>query len=79
MAPLLVLALVSAVIRLGFPATSRYMFEIPAAYAVRPSAFLGYLWGFFATTPLFLDLLEEAEFVNGDYHIRWLEDWLADR
>ncbi|MBO6798309.1 acetyl-CoA carboxylase biotin carboxylase subunit [Maricaulis sp.] len=31
------------------------------------------------TTPLFLDLLEEAEFVNGDYHIRWLEDWLADR
>ncbi len=31
------------------------------------------------TTPLFLDLLEEAEFVNGDYHIRWLEDWLAGR
>jgi acetyl-CoA carboxylase biotin carboxylase subunit len=31
------------------------------------------------STPIFLDLLEEAEFVNGDYHIRWLEDWLAAR
>jgi acetyl-CoA carboxylase biotin carboxylase subunit len=31
------------------------------------------------STPIFLDLLEEAEFVNGDYHIRWLEEWLAER
>ncbi|MFS2318821.1 acetyl-CoA carboxylase biotin carboxylase subunit [Maricaulis sp. D1M11] len=31
------------------------------------------------TIPLFLDLLEEPEFVNGDYHIRWLEEWLASR
>jgi acetyl-CoA carboxylase biotin carboxylase subunit len=31
------------------------------------------------TIPLFLDLLEEPEFVNGDYHIHWLEDWLAAR
>ena len=29
------------------------------------------------TIPLFLDLLAEPEFVNGDYHIRWLEEWLA--
>lgn len=25
----------------------------------------------------FLDLLEEVEFVNGDYYICWLEDWLV--
>ena len=31
------------------------------------------------TIPIFLDLLEEADFVNGDYHIRWLEEWLAQR
>jgi len=31
------------------------------------------------TIPLFLDLLEEPEFVNGDYHIHWLEEWLASR
>jgi len=31
------------------------------------------------TIPLFLDLLEEPEFINGDYHIHWLEDWLANR
>ncbi|MBR9825538.1 MAG: acetyl-CoA carboxylase biotin carboxylase subunit [Alphaproteobacteria bacterium] len=35
--------------------------------------------GIETTIPLFLELLEEPEFVNGDYHIRWLEDWLADR
>jgi acetyl-CoA carboxylase biotin carboxylase subunit len=29
--------------------------------------------------PIFLALLEEPEFVNGDYHIRWLEEWLANR
>ncbi|MDG1417326.1 MAG: acetyl-CoA carboxylase biotin carboxylase subunit [Maricaulis sp.] len=31
------------------------------------------------TIPLFLDLLEEPEFVNGDYHIHWLEEWLSSR
>jgi acetyl-CoA carboxylase biotin carboxylase subunit len=31
------------------------------------------------TKPLFLDLLEEPAFVSGDYHIRWLESWLAER
>ncbi|WP_300542467.1 acetyl-CoA carboxylase biotin carboxylase subunit [Maricaulis sp.] len=31
------------------------------------------------TIPIFLDLLEEPDFVNGDYHIRWLEEWLAKR
>jgi acetyl-CoA carboxylase biotin carboxylase subunit len=29
------------------------------------------------TTPLFLDLLAEPDFQNGDYHIHWLEEWLA--
>jgi acetyl-CoA carboxylase biotin carboxylase subunit len=29
------------------------------------------------TTPLFLDLLTEPDFQNGDYHIHWLEGWLA--
>ena len=31
------------------------------------------------TKPLFLDLLEEPAFISGDYHIRWLESWLAER
>ncbi|WP_297735093.1 acetyl-CoA carboxylase biotin carboxylase subunit [uncultured Maricaulis sp.] len=31
------------------------------------------------TIPIFLELLEEADFVSGNYHIRWLEDWLASR
>lgn len=35
--------------------------------------------GIETSIPIFLDLLEEPEFVNGDYHIRWLEDWLAAR
>lgn len=35
--------------------------------------------GIETSIPIFLDLLEEPEFVNGDYHIRWLEDWLAER
>jgi acetyl-CoA carboxylase biotin carboxylase subunit len=29
------------------------------------------------TTPLFLELLAEPDFQNGDYHIHWLEEWLA--
>jgi len=29
------------------------------------------------TTPLFLDLLDDPEFQSGDYHIHWLEEWLA--
>jgi len=28
------------------------------------------------TTPLFLELLSEPDFQNGDYHIHWLEQWL---
>ncbi|MEE2567226.1 acetyl-CoA carboxylase biotin carboxylase subunit [Hyphobacterium marinum] len=35
--------------------------------------------GIKTTTPLFLELLEEPAFVSGDYHIRWLESWLAER
>ncbi|MGK0266014.1 MAG: acetyl-CoA carboxylase biotin carboxylase subunit [Maricaulis sp.] len=35
--------------------------------------------GIETSIPIFLNLLEEPEFVNGDYHIRWLEDWLASR
>lgn len=31
------------------------------------------------TIPLHLALLEEEAFLSGDYHIRWLESWLADR
>ncbi|OLF73148.1 acetyl-CoA carboxylase biotin carboxylase subunit [Maricaulis sp. W15] len=31
------------------------------------------------TIPIFLDLLEEPDFVSGNYHIRWLEEWLASR
>jgi len=31
------------------------------------------------TIPLHLALLEEAAFLAGDYHIRWLENWLAER
>ncbi|MCW5723819.1 MAG: acetyl-CoA carboxylase biotin carboxylase subunit [Maricaulaceae bacterium] len=31
------------------------------------------------TIPLFLELMKEPEFINGDYHIRWLESWLAAR
>ncbi|MEO0399686.1 MAG: acetyl-CoA carboxylase biotin carboxylase subunit [Pseudomonadota bacterium] len=30
------------------------------------------------TIPLFARLLEEPEFQAGDYHIHWLEDWLAE-
>ena len=31
------------------------------------------------TIPLHQALLEEPAFLAGDYHIRWLESWLADR
>jgi acetyl-CoA carboxylase, biotin carboxylase subunit len=31
------------------------------------------------TNPLHLALLEEEAFTSGDYHIRWLENWLAER
>ena len=31
------------------------------------------------TIPLHLDLLEEPDFISGNYHIRWLESWLAQR
>ncbi|TGY89836.1 acetyl-CoA carboxylase biotin carboxylase subunit [Marinicauda algicola] len=31
------------------------------------------------TIPLHLELLEQPEFISGDYHIRWLESFLAGR
>ena len=31
------------------------------------------------TIPLHLALLDDPEFIAGDYHIRWLEAWLAER
>jgi acetyl-CoA carboxylase biotin carboxylase subunit len=31
------------------------------------------------TIPLHLALLEEPDFLSGNYHIRWLEEWLAER
>jgi acetyl-CoA carboxylase biotin carboxylase subunit len=31
------------------------------------------------TIPLHLALLDEPDFIAGDYHIRWLESWLAER
>ena len=35
--------------------------------------------GIKTTIPLHLELLQEPDFLAGDYHIRWLENWLADR
>ena len=35
--------------------------------------------GIETTIPLHLALLDEPAFVSGDYHIRWLESWLAER
>ena len=35
--------------------------------------------GIETTIPLHLDLLEEPDFISGNYHIRWLENWLAER
>jgi acetyl-CoA carboxylase biotin carboxylase subunit len=29
------------------------------------------------TIPLFLDLVQERDIIDGDYHIHWLEQWLA--
>jgi acetyl-CoA carboxylase biotin carboxylase subunit len=36
------------------------------------------LTGVETTIPLFVDLLDEPDFQRGDYHIHWLEEWLAD-
>lgn len=33
--------------------------------------------GIETTSPLFQDLLNEPDFIKGDYHIHWLEQWLA--
>ena len=30
------------------------------------------------TIPLFKDLIGQPDFLNGDYHIHWLEEWLAE-
>ncbi len=35
------------------------------------------LTGVETTIPLFMDLLDEPDFQRGDYHIHWLEKWLA--
>ncbi|MGE0409108.1 MAG: acetyl-CoA carboxylase biotin carboxylase subunit [Amphiplicatus sp.] len=35
------------------------------------------LTGVETTVPLFMDLLDEPDFQKGDYHIHWLEQWLA--
>ena len=35
--------------------------------------------GIKTTIPLHLDLLQEPDFLSGDYHIRWLETWLKER
>ena len=34
--------------------------------------------GIDTTIPLFLDLINHQDFVNGDYHIHWLEEFLSD-
>ncbi len=33
--------------------------------------------GIETTTPLFQDLLHEPDIITGDYHIHWLEQWIA--
>ena len=35
--------------------------------------------GIKTTVPLFEKLIEEPAFAKGDYHIHWLEDWLASQ
>jgi acetyl-CoA carboxylase biotin carboxylase subunit len=35
--------------------------------------------GIETTTPLFQQLVREPDILNGDYHIHWLEQWLAKR
>ncbi|MEM8770613.1 MAG: acetyl-CoA carboxylase biotin carboxylase subunit [Pseudomonadota bacterium] len=37
------------------------------------------LIGIETTIPLFQDLIDEPDFQNGDYHIHWLEQWLAKK
>jgi len=34
--------------------------------------------GIETTIPLFVDLLENEDFLNGDYDIHWLERWLEE-
>ena len=36
------------------------------------------LQGVETTIPLFVDLIEQPDFKSGNYHIHWLEEWLAD-
>jgi acetyl-CoA carboxylase, biotin carboxylase subunit len=33
--------------------------------------------GIETTIPLFQDLLQEPDIAHGDYHIHWLEQWMA--
>ncbi|MHA7873301.1 MAG: ATP-binding protein, partial [Hyphococcus sp.] len=35
------------------------------------------LVGIDTTVPLFMDLVDDPEIQRGDYHIHWLEEWLA--
>ena len=35
--------------------------------------------GIETTLPLFRALVREADIINGDYHIHWLEQYLAGR
>lgn len=37
------------------------------------------LSGVDTTIPLFVDLLQDPDFQRGDYHIHWLEEWLASQ
>ena len=37
------------------------------------------LSGVDSTIPLFVDLIEEPDFQSGNYHIHWLENWLASK
>jgi len=36
------------------------------------------LQGVDTTIPLFVDLIEQPDFKSGNYHIHWLEEWLAN-
>ena len=33
--------------------------------------------GIDTTVPLFMDLVDDPNFQKGEYHIHWLEEWLA--
>ncbi|HUD50477.1 MAG TPA: acetyl-CoA carboxylase biotin carboxylase subunit, partial [Parvibaculum sp.] len=35
--------------------------------------------GIKTTIPLFQDLVNEPDFINGDYHIHWLENYLKEK